>query len=77
MDPDFRRDIFRYYENFDSRFILQELTYNTKISALNADAVFGGFISDEKLKMAARCPGLRQGRPTERGAGRRAFRPAR
>ncbi|QCI92840.1 TonB-dependent receptor [Novosphingobium sp. EMRT-2] len=62
MDPDFSgADIFRYYENFDSRFISQELTYNTKISALNADAVFGGFISDEKLKMGRTLPWASQG----------------
>lgn len=52
MDPDFSgADIFRYYETFHSRFISQELTYNTKIEALNADAVFGAFFSDEKLSM--------------------------
>ncbi len=52
MDPDFSgADIFRYYETFHSRFISQELTYNTKIEALNADAVFGAFFSDEKLNM--------------------------
>ncbi|MGK2911153.1 MAG: TonB-dependent receptor [Sphingobium sp.] len=38
-------------EDFSSRFISQELTYNGKIEALNADLVLGGFFSDEKLKM--------------------------
>ncbi|NML92415.1 TonB-dependent receptor [Novosphingobium olei] len=62
MDPDFTgADIFRYYENFSSRFISQELTYNTKIEALNADAVFGAFFSDEKLKMGRELPWASQG----------------
>ncbi|KAJ8137377.1 hypothetical protein OY671_009410, partial [Metschnikowia pulcherrima] len=62
MDPDFSgADIFRYYENFDSRFISQESTYNTKISASNADAVFGGFVSDEKSKMGRTSPWASQG----------------
>ncbi|WP_226016433.1 TonB-dependent receptor [Novosphingobium sp. FKTRR1] len=57
MDPDFTgADIFRYYESFKSRFISQELTYNTKIEALNADAVFGAFVSDEKLTMGRTLP---------------------
>lgn len=57
MDPDFTgADIFRYYENFKSRFISQELTYNTKIEALNADAVIGAFFSDEKLNMGRTLP---------------------
>lgn len=38
-------------EDFSSRFISQELTYNGKIEALNADLVLGGFFSDEKLEM--------------------------
>ncbi len=57
MDPDFSgADIFRYNESFDSRFLSQELTYNTKIEALNADAVFGAFVSDEKLAMGREMP---------------------
>lgn len=57
MDPDFSgADIFRYNESFHSRFISQELTYNTKIEALNADAVFGVFFSDEKLQMGREMP---------------------
>ena len=57
MDPDFSgADIFRYNESFESRFISQELTYNTKIEALNADAVFGVFFSDEKLHMGREMP---------------------
>ena len=39
-------------ESFSSRFFSQELTYNGKIEALNADFVLGGFFSDEKLRMA-------------------------
>ena len=38
-------------ERFSSRFFSQELTYNGKIEALNADMVLGGFFSDEKLNM--------------------------
>lgn len=38
-------------EDFSSRFFSQELTYNGKIEALNADLVLGGFFSDEKLRM--------------------------
>lgn len=57
LDPDFSgADIFRYNESFESRFISQELTYNTKITALNAEAVFGLFFSDEKLKMGRSLP---------------------
>ncbi|NML96265.1 TonB-dependent receptor [Novosphingobium olei] len=57
MDPDFTgADLFRYYENFKSRFLSQELTYNGKIEALNADFVLGGFISDEKLQMGRTLP---------------------
>ncbi|MCW1384745.1 TonB-dependent receptor [Novosphingobium sp. KCTC 2891] len=62
MDPDFSgADIFRYNESFKSRFISQELTYNTKIEALNADAVFGAFFSDEKLQMGRAMPWAAQG----------------
>ncbi|MCH7627636.1 MAG: TonB-dependent receptor [Proteobacteria bacterium] len=62
MDPDFTgADIFRYYEDFHSRFFSQELTYNTKIEALNADAVFGAFFSDEKLQMGRTLPWASQG----------------
>ena len=64
MDPDFSSaDIFRYYETFHSRFISQELTYNTKIEALNADAVFGAFFSDEKLSMDRVMPWGPQAQP--------------
>ncbi len=64
MDPDFSgADIFRYNESFDSRFISQELTYNTKIEALNADAVFGAFFSDEKLGMDRVMPWGPQAQP--------------
>jgi len=64
MDPDFSgADIFRYYETFHSRFISQELTYNTKIEALNAEAVFGGFFSDEKLSMDRVMPWGPQAQP--------------
>ncbi|OWK29882.1 TonB-dependent receptor [Sphingomonas mucosissima] len=38
-------------EGFSSRFFSQELTYNGKIEAANADLVLGGFFSDEKLRM--------------------------
>lgn len=52
VDPDFSgADIFTLSESFKSRFISQELTYNTRIEGLNADAVFGAFFSDEKLTM--------------------------
>lgn len=62
MDPDFSgADIFRYYESFSSRFLSQELTYNTKLEGLNADAVFGLFVSDEKLKMGRTLPWASQG----------------
>lgn len=61
LDPDFSgADIFRYNESFSSRFISQELTYNTKIPALNAEAVFGLFFSDEKLKMGRSLPWANQ-----------------
>lgn len=57
MDPDFSgADIFRYFEDFHSRFISQELTYNSRIEALNAEAVFGLFVSDEKLRMGRTLP---------------------
>lgn len=62
MDPDFSgADIFRYFESFDSRFFSQELTLNSKIEALNADMVLGGFFSDEKLKMGRTLPWAVQG----------------
>lgn len=52
MDADFTGvDIFRYFESFQSRFLSQELTYTTRVDALDADLVLGGFISDEKLVM--------------------------
>ncbi|NLR72512.1 TonB-dependent receptor [Novosphingobium sp. ERN07] len=57
LDPDFSgADIFRYNESFSSRFISQELVYNTKIPALNAEAVIGAFFSDEKLRMGRSLP---------------------
>lgn len=57
MDPEFSgADIFRYFETFDSRFFSQELTLNSRIEALNADMVLGGFFSDEKLKMTRILP---------------------
>lgn len=57
LDPDFSgADLFRYNESFSSRFISQELVYNTKISGLNAEAVFGLFFSDEKLTMGRSLP---------------------
>lgn len=57
LDPDFSgADIFRYNESFSSRFISQELVYNTKIPALNAEAVLGAFFSDEKLRMGRSLP---------------------
>jgi len=57
MDPDFSgADIFRYFETFKSRFFSQELTLNSKIEALNADLVVGGFFSDEKLRMSRILP---------------------
>ena len=52
MDADFSgADLLRLSEDFNSRFISQELTYNTRFEGLNADAVFGLFFSDEKLTM--------------------------
>ena len=57
LDPDFSgADIFRYNESFSSRFISQELVYNTKIPSLNAEAVVGLFFSDEKLRMGRSLP---------------------
>ncbi|WP_082515636.1 TonB-dependent receptor [Sphingomonas sp. Leaf412] len=51
-DADFSgADILNLDEDFSSRFFSQELTYNGKIEALNADVVLGGFFSDEKLEM--------------------------
>lgn len=38
-------------EAFTSKFFSQELTYNTKIEALNADFVLGGFYSNETVTM--------------------------
>ncbi|MEH3048181.1 TonB-dependent receptor [Sphingomonas adhaesiva] len=62
MDPDFSgADIFRYYENFESRFFSQEVTFNTRVEALNADMVLGGFYSDEKLNMGRTLPWAVQG----------------
>ena len=62
MDPDFSgADIFRYFETFESRFFSQEVTLNSKIAALNADVVLGGFFSDEKLKMSRILPWAVQG----------------
>jgi iron complex outermembrane receptor protein len=50
-DADFSgADILPYDEDFHSVFASQELTYNTRIPALNADVVIGGFVSSEKLK---------------------------
>ncbi|KUR75244.1 TonB-dependent receptor [Novosphingobium sp. FSW06-99] len=50
-DADFSgADILPYDEDFHSVFASQELTYNTRIPALNADIVLGGFVSSEKLK---------------------------
>ncbi|MEH3101366.1 TonB-dependent receptor [Sphingomonas adhaesiva] len=39
-------------EGFKSKFFSQELTYNGKVEALNADFVLGGFFSDERLSMS-------------------------
>jgi len=53
VDPDFSgADIFSLDEDFASRFFSQELTYNGKISSLNANYVLGAFYSNEKLSMA-------------------------
>lgn len=50
-DADFSgADILPYDEDFHSVFASQELTYNTRIPALNADLVLGAFGSTEKLK---------------------------
>lgn len=62
MDPDFSgADIFRIDEAFKSRFFSQELTYNAKIDALNADLVLGAFYSNEKLRMSRGLPWASQG----------------
>lgn len=62
MDPDFSgADIFRIDEAFKSRFFSQELTYNAKIDALNADFVLGAFYSNEKLRMSRGLPWASQG----------------
>lgn len=53
VDPDFSAaDIFSLDEDFSSRFFSQELTYNGKISSLNANYVLGAYYSNEKLRMA-------------------------
>jgi iron complex outermembrane receptor protein len=50
-DADFSgADILPYNEDFHSVFASQELTYNARVSALNADLVIGAFASSEKLK---------------------------
>lgn len=52
-DADFSgASILSLNEDFSSRFISQELTYNGKVEALNANLVLGGYFSDEKLEMA-------------------------
>lgn len=57
VDPEFSGvDIFRYYETFDSRFFSQELTYNGRIDALNADFVLGAFFGDEKFTATRTLP---------------------
>lgn len=64
MDPDFSgADIFRYFESFKSRFFSQEVTLNTRIEALGADVVIGGFLSDEKLTMGRTLPWAAQAQP--------------
>lgn len=51
-DADFSgADVLSLDEGFRSKFFSQELTYNGKIEALNADLVVGGFFSDERLNM--------------------------
>lgn len=50
-DADFTgADLLLYTETFASRFFSQELTYSFDIDALNGDAIFGAFFSDEKLQ---------------------------
>ena len=50
MDADFSgADILDLSETFKSRFFSQELTWNGRISAINADYVLGLFFSDEKI----------------------------
>ncbi|MBY0302103.1 MULTISPECIES: TonB-dependent receptor [Sphingomonas] len=52
-DADFSgADVLNLDEGFRSKFFSQELTYNGKIEALNADLVVGGFFSDERLTMS-------------------------
>lgn len=57
MDPDFSgADIFRYDENFKSRFLSQEVTYSAPFEPLHADVVLGGYFSDERLVMGRKLP---------------------
>jgi iron complex outermembrane receptor protein len=49
-DADFSgADVLPYDEDFHSRFLSQELTYNTRIPSLNADVLVGAFASSERL----------------------------
>jgi len=64
MDPDFSgADIFRYDENFRSRFLSQELTFSMPIRSVRGTLLLGGFISDEKLRMGRRLPWGQQAQP--------------
>lgn len=52
MDADFSSaDILHFAEDFSSRFLSQELTYNAAVPAVDADIVLGMFFSDERLRM--------------------------
>lgn len=64
MDPDFSgADIFRYDENFRSRFLSQELSFSLPIEPQRGMLLFGAFFSDEKLSMGRRLPWAGQAQP--------------